>query len=284
MSIRALMRSFEMAQRAEARSPYTVRLYQDCLRRFVRFVEAQTGSDAVSGLSRRLLTDYMAFRAASVAPATLWTDFKVLRVFCKWLVAEDELAVTPMERMRQPRQPVVPVPVFGEGELRALIAACSGSGMRERRDLSILRLMIDCGLRRGECASLHVEDVDLDAGTVRVTGKGKTRVVAYGPKTGVAIDRWMRRRRDAASLFGLTPSGLYQALCTRAAAAGVVGFHPHRLRHDFAHRWLVAGGNEGDLMEVVGWSSVSMLRRYGQSAASSRAQLASRKLALGERY
>lgn len=56
------------------------------------------------------------------------------------------------------------------------------------------------------------------------------------------------------------------------------------MRHDFAHRWLAARGNEGDLMEIAGWSSPAMLRRYGASAAAERARIAQRRMALGDKF
>ena len=42
--------------------------------------------------------------------------------------------------------------------------------------------------------------------------------------------------------------------------------------HDFSHTWLDRGGAEGDLMELNGWTSPQMLRRYGASARSARAR------------
>jgi hypothetical protein len=43
-------------------------------------------------------------------------------------------------------------------------------------------------------------------------------------------------------------------------------------RHYFSHTWLDNGGAEGDLMEINGWASPQMLRRYGASACSGRAR------------
>jgi integrase len=57
----------------------------------------------------------------------------------------------------------------------------------------------------------------------------------------------------------------------RGRQCGVEVF-PHRFRHHFSHTWLDRGGAEGDLMELNGWTSPQMLRRYGASARSARAR------------
>jgi integrase len=63
----------------------------------------------------------------------------------------------------------------------------------------------------------------------------------------------------------LTAAGIYQMTARRGRQCGVA-VHPHRFRHYFSHTWLDRGGPEGDLMELNGWSSPQMLRRYGASA------------------
>ena len=64
--------------------------------------------------------------------------------------------------------------------------------------------------------------------------------------------------------------------------AGLKGFHPHVLRHTAASRWLSAGGTEGGLMAIAGWSSRDMLDRYARATASERAAAEARTLGLGE--
>ena len=63
----------------------------------------------------------------------------------------------------------------------------------------------------------------------------------------------------------------YQMIARRGRQAGVDAW-THRFRHHFSHTWLDRGGAEGDLMELNGWSSPQMLRRYGASARSARAR------------
>jgi len=66
-------------------------------------------------------------------------------------------------------------------------------------------------------------------------------------------------------------NGIYQMIARRGRQAGVDAW-THRFRHHFSHTWLDRGGAEGDLMELNGWSSPQMLRRYGASARSARAR------------
>jgi integrase len=142
---------------------------------------------------------------------------------------------------------------------------------------------------------MGVADVDVIAGTATIRkGKGgKGRVVPFGPQTGRAIDRYMRLRRthrlaDTPALwlgvrgkdFGY--HGLYEALKRRAQAAGIADFHPHLSRHTAAQRWLSAGGSEGSLMTVAGWSRREMLDRYTRATAAERAAEEARRLNLGD--
>lgn len=69
----------------------------------------------------------------------------------------------------------------------------------------------------------------------------------------------------------LDRSGIYQIVVRRGEECGVL-LYPHRFRHHFCQAWLDRGGAEGDLMELNGWTSPQMLRRYGASARSTRAR------------
>jgi integrase len=154
--------------------------------------------------------------------------------------------------------------------------------------------MVETGLRAGELVAMTVSDVDMSRGiaTIRRGKGGKGRIVPFGPHTGRAIDRYLRLRR--AHRLADTPAlwlgvrgkpfayhGLYEMLARRATAAGIEDFHPHLLRHTAAQRWLSAGGSEGSLMAVAGWSRRDMLDRYTRATAAERAADESRRLDLG---
>jgi integrase len=76
---------------------------------------------------------------------------------------------------------------------------------------------------------------------------------------------WRAARLGVHNLGPMTANGIYQMITRRDRQAGVDAW-PRRFRHHFSHTWLDCGGPEGDLMELNGWSSPQMLRRYGASA------------------
>ena len=69
----------------------------------------------------------------------------------------------------------------------------------------------------------------------------------------------------------LTAADIYQMITRRGCQRGVDAY-AHRFRHHFSHTWLDLGSPKGDLMELNGWTSPQMLRRYGTSARRARAR------------
>ena len=217
-------------------------------------------------------------------------QYRALQQFFKWLAAEDQLP-DPMERLQPPPVTDKLVPVFTSEELTRLEQACAGRSFAQRRDSAIIAVLRATGIRLSELAGLRYDPGDPQCGdvdlwqreiTVRVKG-GKPRIVRIGHQAARSLDRYIRARSRHAQAWRpqlwlgagnrepVTAAGIYQMITRRGRQCGVDAF-PHRFRHHFSHTWLDRGGPEGDLMELNGWASPQMLRRYGASARSARAR------------
>ncbi len=293
LDLAVLLPSWELALRAERKSPQTVKSYGDGVRRFLSWCSGQ-GKPAV--LDRPTVTAFVAALLEEGAePATARSRHLALRRFSAWLVEEGEADVDRLLGTRPPKLDVKVVDPLTEQELKALISACAGRELRDRRDEAIVRFMVETGARAGEVVALRLADVDLTAGNATlVRGKGgKGRSVPFGPQTGRALDRYLRLRRGhrlaATDALWLGDRGkefsydaLHKTLGERALAASIPNFRPHRLRHTAAHRWLAAGGSEAGLMAVAGWTRPDMLLRYTRAQAAGRAAEEARRLNLGD--
>lgn len=289
-----LQASFGRHLRAEGRSPRTVVLYGQSIRFFCEWLEAQGRPATLDELNRASIRAWLAGLADRQAPGTVATRYRGMRRFCGWLVDEDELDEHPMAKLKPPELKAKPVPVLSDDELKALVKATQGKTFNHRRDEVVLRLLLDCGLRVSELCGLDVEDVDLDLEVAMVTGKGnKSRPIYLSPRTIRAVDRYLRLRAahrwaGLPSLLltqrgAMTPDGVRERMKVLGKAAGIEGLHPHRFRHTFAHDYLMSGGQERDLKRLAGWSSDTMLERYGASAADARAKAAVQRMRRGDR-
>lgn len=144
------------------------------------------------------------------------------------------------------------------------------SSFRTERDRAIAGLMLFSGLRSAEVLGLHIADVDIGRGWLRVIGKGdKERRVPLDPDVAALIQSYLLAERpetDSRTLFvaskgphrgqPLSPAGLRQVFRYHRKLSGVPAGHPHALRHTFGTTLAEAGVDLAVLRALMGHEHV----------------------------
>lgn len=129
----------------------------------------------------------------------------------------------------------------------------------------VLKVALHTGMRRGEILGLRWDDVDLDAGTIRVvrTKSGKMRLI---PLNDVLLEEFEKLRRAGGEGEPVFPHksvrSAFEGACRRA---GIKNLRFHDLRHTFATRLVERGVDLITIKELLGHSSVTITERYTHS-------------------
>lgn len=277
------------------KSPKTISTYTEACRLFAAYASGR-GVATIGGVDAALVRAWLTdLRDRGRSQATIFNRHSGLKAFFRWAVAErlvddNPLAAIPMRPAAPP-----PIPVLRPDQLGALLRTCDGESFEDIRDAALLRLLIDTGMRRAECATLRVTDLDMEQEVATVLGKGsRIRGCPFGARTARALRRYLRARasHDRAhqpelwlGLRGpLKPNALLLILRRRARQAGIASrVFVHQLRHTWASEALGAGMNESDVQRLGGWRDRDMLARYGANGADERAKRAYRSRSLADR-
>jgi integrase/recombinase XerD len=171
-------------------------------------------------------------------------------------------------RLREPRR--LPT-ALSQPEAAELLAS-----FRTWRDRAIAGLMLYCGLRSAEVLTLDVTDVDIGGRWLRVLGKGqRERRVPLDPDVASVIQVYLLAERpESASgrLFlvakgpnrgqPLTAAGLRTIFRYHRDLTGIVGGHPHALRHTFGTALAEAGVDLAVMQALLGHAHVDTTARY----------------------
>ena len=168
LSLRVLAPSFRRHLSSLNRSPGTVRCYLAAVTGLTTFLERNRLPTAAPAIEREHLEAYFATRLGEVKPSSVLVTYRALNVFWQWVTSEGEVEDSPMARMHPPSVQFDPPAVLADVEVVRLLAACEGRAFADRRDMAIIRLLLDTGMRRAELTGLKVSGVDLQVATALV--------------------------------------------------------------------------------------------------------------------
>lgn len=216
-----------------------------------------------------------------ISKVTLQTYIRQLRVYLLWLYKEGYMETNLHEKYKLPKADKKLVNVLSDEEIDALLKKFDRVNSEIKvRNACIVALMLDSGLRVNEVVSLDYDNVFLTQNIVKVFGKGqKERTVPIGTYTKKVLYKYIAGLRsmpeyETKSLFiskdktPLTYASVKMLFTRLSKSTGIDRLHPHLLRHTFATRYLINGGDTISLQQILGHTSLEMVRRYSHLASS----------------
>ncbi len=260
------LRTFLLLRKADGAAPATLSNYRYTLAPFLREHPGFFG-DPLTAISEYL--------QESKKEWTRHTRAKCLKVFCTYLEEEGVFSKNPMARIKV-SMPQGKATMTTREDLQRFLRSINTKFYAGKRLRLMILLAVDTGLRRGELCGIHVEDLNIPEGLLRVRPESskvrKGRVVPISPPLGKELGRFIAKRPEQwekrPELFlteegkPLSPSNFGLQVRRAARSAGVPEFHVHGLLHLCATEFLRETGNLALTAQLLGHTTVQTTARF----------------------
>jgi integrase/recombinase XerD len=266
--------AFMLRCQAQNLTDGTLTWYKDLLRVWNRFLEAKgvTLAKEVTPELIRLYLDDM--RRRKLASGYVARTYGALRCFFGFLARERMIPQNPFALIAKPRMEKKLIKPLSMEQARLVLAGINKRTFQGQRLWTMTVLILDTGLRVSEALGLRLDQVDFQAGALRVMGKGaKERQVPFSSVAKQALWNYIARRGENpgqdlvfVSQFGqrLDRCWMQKALRRVNRKIGLQGVRlsPHTLRHTFATQYVINGGDAFSLQDILGHSTLDMVKVY----------------------
>lgn len=258
--------------------PKTIAAYHAALRQFKEYVRIALDDKAPDSISARDVLEYVQHlrEVRKNGDSAVNRTVTILKNFYRAMVAmgyldspDNPMAAFPTVKAARKKLPVT----YSDEEIEKLLSLPPDDTVLGLRDRAILALLYGTGIRASECSSLAEGDVDLDAGTITVIGKGgHERCVPLNRRVTHAMSLYRHHRGPAmprAPFFrsrrgnGMSRWAIYERVRSwghRARIAKRVS--PHRLRHTFATHLVRTGTNLVTIRDLLGHKQITSTQVY----------------------
>jgi len=281
-----LIQHFEVFNRSEGKSPKTVKWYSDVLNLLLRWLESEDRPTQLAEIGEneiRAFILYLRDRQINGKPLsthTIANRVRGIRGFFSWLAAKGYTDDHVLKDLRLPKTTQTIIEPLTLEEIDLLFSNINENTAFGSRNTAILALFLDTGLRLSELVNLKEKDVHLDQRYVKVMGKGsKERIVPLGASCQKALLHYYHHFRPEPAHagieeffltldgFSMEAEAVTSILDRLAKKTGIERLHAHLLRHTYATRFLLNGGDIFLLKQNLGHSTLAMVEHYRHIAS-----------------
>jgi integrase/recombinase XerC len=259
-------------------SPHTVRSYQNDLDQFFSFLQRSDNSGLPEEISSHDIRAWIVhLMDNNISASSVHRKISCLRIFYKYLRKEGIVHHDPMDKVVLPkRKKKLPVFVTEVAMDNLLDKYEFGNDFQGIRNRTLIETFYVTGMRRAELIGLKNKDVDLIAGTIKVTGKrNKQRIIPIVRTFVVRLEEYIKARSEVFTVesegwFFITDKGnkLYDKYVYNTVKSylnmvtTIEKKSPHVLRHTFATHMLNHGADLNSIKELLGHANLSATQIY----------------------
>ena len=258
-------------------SDNTIESYSSDLALYLEFLK-KNGIKNISDAGAAVMLKHLAaLRDAGLGAKSRTRHLVTLRGFYRFLVQEKIVKHNPSKIINLPKSVLKLPDVLSVEEVKKLLNICDTKKPKGIRDAAMIELLYAAGLRVSELVNVKLQNVNMEAGFVRVFGKGsKERVVPIGLYAKEKIDHYIKSSRPmllknmiSQYLFiaragkPMTRQGFWKQLKKYGRVAGIKKrITPHSLRHSFASHLLDGGADLRAVQVMLGHVDISTTQIY----------------------
>ena len=248
--------------------------------RDVRQLEGYLSSHDLPGLAEAGEDDLLNYthwlKAAGKSAATISRCIASLKCFYNFLLSEGEIDDLPTGKLVPEKAEHKLPQILTSKEVELLLEQPECTDMKGYRDRAMLELLYATGIRVSELIGLNTSDINLPAGVIRCTSKGKERMIPLYPAAVKALNEYVEFIRpqmiadpDEHALFvnvsgeRMSRQGFWKIIKSYQAKAHIEKtITPHTLRHSFAAHLLENGADLHAIQEMLGHADISSTQVY----------------------
>ena len=274
MKCSEVLDKFILKQKVMNNSEETIKYYRKRIGYFINFIENKD----INKLTIDDYDNYVLFlqkkktdKGTLLSSHTIKTTLNAVKIFLKYSFDYGYMKSDFYKKIKPYKCLKKVIVVLSNEEIQKLLATQNEFTKVGCRNLLIISLMLDIGLRLNEVCLLEVEDFNLDLGLIRILGKGnKERLVPLTDDVKKYFLRYLFISEictgtlfiDFDTNLRLTPSGISQIFRRIRKEHKFKKLHPHYLRHSFATLYLLNGGDPLHLQLMLGHTTLYMTEQY----------------------
>lgn len=278
MKLDKAIEMFLVEQEVKGNTEKTIDNYKTYLGYFQKYIGSNKDVKALDSVK---LNEYsLSLKNGKRKQNTIQTYVRHTRAFIGWLEKEGYIDEGIHVKFKLPKAEKRVIEILSDEEIQIILKQYNEKCSLGIRNILIIALMLDCGLRKNEVVYLDCDNIHISQGVIKVKGKGqKERIVPIGVSTKRYLVKYLNGGRILPDLETdrllidkyrkpITDDAIKMLFQRLRKKTGIKRLKPHLLRHTFATRYLINGGDIFSLQQILGHKSLEMVRRYMHLASS----------------